>query len=42
MLLDARDQPLGELAELAIAQEPTLDEEADLFGGGPGVLLNLV
>ena len=42
MLLDAGDQVLGELDELLVAQEPPVDELANLFGGDPGVLLDLV
>ena len=42
VLLHAGDQPFGELAELAIAQQPALDELADLLGSNPRVLLHLV
>src|SRR5262249_57862369 len=42
VLLDPGDQSLGELAELAIAQEPALDEPADFLEGNPGILLDLV
>ena len=42
MLLDAVDQPLRKLAELAILQKAPLDETANLIGGHPGILLDLV
>ena len=36
VLLDPRDQALGELDELLVAEEPALDEPADLRRGHPG------
>ena len=42
VLPDAGDQVLGELDELVVAQEPPVDELADLGDGHAGVLLDLV